>query len=594
MIIDGSGGGSAELSLIRRDGGLTPINLSVVDLDVEPGAPPVLCGIVTDLTQHEAGRRELAEANARLAAEIAERAKAEQSLAIALDAADMGSWDLALKSNQVTRSARHDAIFGHEPAALCWSLETTLEHFLAEDREAVRTALEAALVTGRVEFEGRIRRAADGAVRWLYVKGRTLYGDEGAEHIAGVVADITERRRIEDQLRQAQKMEAIGQLTGGIAHDFNNLLMIIGGSLEALSRKAVLSDRGKMLLEAARLGVARGAKLNAQLLAYARRQDLRTEVFRINDLLPSFETLLDRAVGEAISVHIEQGDQLWRCGADPHQLEAAILNLAINSRDAMPHGGPLTLITANVTVTADLAERWDGRPGDYVAVSVRDAGQGMPPDLVGRVFEPFFTTKAVGKGTGLGLSQVYGFAKQSGGFVAIDSAPGRGTTVSIYLPRIDESGPEESEPPVETSIWRSDGSVLLVEDDADVRGATTAMLEELGYTVRAEAGAQGALDALERDSAIDLLFSDVIMSNGMNGIDLAHVVRSKYPSIPILLTSGYTAQRLVPPSLSGQVGLLRKPYTLDQLMESIVACLRDMEARKPANDVTKPSPQRFH
>ena len=568
MIGESADGESAELSLLAQ-GGSIPVNLSMVDLVVEPGAPRMLCGIVTDLRSHYARKLELAEANARLAAEIAERTRAEHSLAIALEAADMGSWDLTLKTHVVARSARHDAIFGHEAAVANWTLETTLDHFLAEEREPVRAEFEKAVISGRVEFEHRIRRASDGAIRWLHVKGRSLHGEAGVEHIAGVVVDVTERRRIEEQLRQAQKMEAIGQLTGGIAHDFNNLLMVIGGSLEALSRKTALPENAQRLLEAARLGVARGATLNAQLLAFARRQDLHTEVFRISELLPNFATLLDRAVGEAVSVCLEPTEDLWSCSADPHQLEAAILNLAINARDAMPGGGRLVLATANASVTQEVAERWEGRPGDHVMVSVKDTGEGMSPDLIGRVFEPFFTTKAPGKGTGLGLSQVYGFAKQSGGFVGIDSAPGRGTTVSIYLPRSDAKPAAAARASSTKRSRRRDGTILLVEDDADVRAAAKAMLEALGYKVRAAVGGQAALDQLEQDAAVDLVFSDVIMSSGMTGVDLAHIVRTDYPRLPILLTSGYTAQRLVPASMSDDIGLIRKPYTMEQLAEAV-------------------------
>jgi signal transduction histidine kinase len=479
----------------------------------------------------------------------------------------MGSWTLALDTGKISRSASHDAIFGHQPMEPEWTPATTIGHFVPEDREAVRAAFAAATLRGRVEFEHRIIRAGDGALRWLLVKGAAFNGPGGADRIAGVVADVTERRLIDEQLRQAQKMEAIGQLTGGIAHDFNNLLMIIGGSLEALSRGAAFDRRTEKFLGAARAGVARGAKLNQQLLAFARRQDMQVEVVSINDLLPTFEILLDRAVGETVSVRVVRGADLWRCQTDPNQLETAILNLAINARDAMEAGGTLTLATANVVVGDQEAARWEAAPGDYVAVHLSDTGAGMDPALLARAFEPFFTTKAVGRGTGLGLSQVYGFAKQSGGFVTIESEVGQGTIVGVYLPRSHAALPAPQAAAAASPTGDAQGVVLLVEDDADVRAASRAMLEALGYTVREAAGGEAALEALKADPAMTLVFSDVIMASGMSGIELGGRIREAYPGLPILLTSGYTAH-LMPEAKDGPP-VLHKPYTLDALAEAI-------------------------
>ncbi len=574
-------GESAELSLLTASGGIAPANVSVVELRVEAGASRMLCGIVTDLSQIHRRARELQSANARLAGEIAERTRAEQSLAIALDAADMASWDLSLERAETHPSAGPQGIIGHETPLALWRLPELLEQFAPEDREAVKAAFNAAADTGKVDFEKRILRAEDGALRWVHVKGRAFRGDDGRPaRIAGVVTDITERRLIDERLRQSQKMEAIGRLTGGIAHDFNNLLMIIGGSLEAVARRVKLEGRVQELLDAARLGVARGAKLNGQLLAFARRQDMREDVVCINDLLPNFATLLDRAVGETVAVRVARASALWFCRTDPHQLETAILNLAINARDAMGDGGRIDLATANQTVSAPEAARWEAAAGDYVVVSVSDSGCGMDANLVGRVFEPFFTTKGVGKGTGLGLSQVYGFATQSGGFVSIDSEVGRGTTVSIHLPRVSEARvtpPPDSSP---RALERAQGVVLLVEDDADVRVAARAMLEDIGYTVREAASGPDALASLQRESPVDLVFSDVIMASGMNGIELAQTIRRRHPGVPVLLTSGYTAQLLPQMPQDQAFPLLRKPYTPDDLADFIGRHLE--AARRPA------------
>ncbi len=575
-MLSGRGGGdTAELTLLTGHGG-NPVNISIVELTVEDGATRMLCGIITDLKQNYLRAREVAAANARLEAEIAERTKAEESLAIALEAADMGRWELSLSDDQALRSARHDAIFGYEQMLPRWGLAKALEHFVPEDRAAVRSAFDSAKVTGRVEFERRIVRAGDGAVRWLHVKGRN-FSDKGIpDRIAGVVFDVTDRRLIDEQLRQAQKMEAVGQLTGGIAHDFNNLLMIIGGSLEAFSRRTTLDPRSQKLLAAAQQGVARGAKLNAQLLSFARRQDMQVGPVCLNDLLPNFETLLDRAVGETITVKITREPELWYCATDPHQLETAILNLAINARDAMEPGGLLTLSMANEVVRAVKAKSFDAVAGEYVVVAISDTGSGMSPEILARVFEPFYKTKEIGKGTGLGLSQVYGFAKQSGGFVSIESRIGEGTTVSIYLART-EAPDAVQKPSVNSVVAQSCGVVLLVEDDADVRAASSAMLEELGYSVRQTASANDALEALREDSDVDVLFTDVIMSSGMSGVDLAHAVKKEWPHLPVLLTSGYTAQRVIPTAMNGEMHLLHKPYTIYELAQVMRQTIEGIE-----------------
>ena len=567
---------AAEVSLRSSGTRAIPVNMSIVELQVEDGSPRMLCAIVTDLSHNYARAREVAEANARLASEMRQRSRAEENLAIALDAADMASWELSVDNEMVTS----------------WGFAIGIEQFVDEDRADVMAAMDAARHSGALEFEKRILRPPENALRWIYVKGRVPPGLQGSERLAGIMLDVTERRLVDEQLRQAQKMEAVGQLTGGIAHDFNNLLMIIGGSLEIVARRAKLDERERKLIDAAQIGVARGAKLNQQLLAFARRQDMRVETVCINDLLPDFETLLDRALGEAIRVEIARGGDLWYCSTDPHQLETAILNLAINARDAMSDGGTLTFATANATVSEAFARRWDAKAGDYVVTVVTDTGSGMASDIVARVFEPFFTTKGVGRGTGLGLSQVYGFARQSSGFVTIDSRIGAGTTVSIYLPRA--AAPKDVQPAVRTApaIERYQGKVLLVEDDAEVRAATSAMIEELGYTVLPAAAGGEALDLLARDDAIDIVFSDVIMATGMTGIELAREIRKRRPDLPVLLTSGYTAQHRVPPATRENFPLLRKPYTIADLshaLRDVADGISERSEQRPAGFYPQPS-----
>ena len=296
---------------------------------------------------------------------------------------------------------------------------------------------------------------------------------------------------------------------------------------------------------------------------------MRVEIICINDLLPSFETLLERAVDETISVHTDRELELWNCSADPHRLETAILNLAINARDALGAGGSITLATANARVSEREAGELDTRAGEYVVVSLRDTGSGMTSEVLGQAFEPFFTTKEMGRGTGLGLSQVYGYAKQSDGFVTIDSSVGEGTTVSIYLPRVKEAIAAPSSLAPTRQLPKATGAVLVVEDDEDVRTATCAMLEELGYTVRQAGSGPAALELLKSGQPVDMVLTDVIMPLGMSGIELALAIKSYDSTIPVLLTSGYTAQNLIPEALKGDLSLLRKPYTIDELADAI-------------------------
>ena len=561
---------AGEFALRSDPGPTVPVNVSLVDLSIADELPRVICGVVTDLSQNRRRSEELAAANQRLAAEIDERRRVEDSLRLALAAADMGSWEVDLVDDRTDHSLRHDQIFGYAEPVARWSREEAFRHFVPEDRAAVTAAFDAAERTGSVDFVGRIRRADDESIRWIHVRGRVYYGAGRPLRIAGVVSDVTDQRAVEEQLRQAQKMEAVGQLTGGIAHDFNNLLLVIGGSLDMLARRLTPDERTARLLDAARSGVARGAKLNHQLLAFSRRQDLQAEVFRVDELLPGFGPLLERAVGEAVEVVIQPAPPVWPCRTDPHQLETAILNLAINARDAMPDGGTLTLTTENRVIGEQAALRAGAVPGEYVVIAVRDTGGGMTPEVIRRAFEPFFTTKEIGKGTGLGLSQVYGFAKQSEGFVTIDSEPGRGTAIRIHLPRTREVRVDGVvQRPESAAMAPGRGVVLLVEDDADVRATAAALLQDLGYAVREASTARAAIALLDSGMPIDLVFSDVIMPAGMSGIELARELAGREKPPRVLLTSGYTAQRVVPEELAGHLRVLRKPYTQADLSQAI-------------------------
>ncbi|HSV17593.1 MAG TPA: ATP-binding protein [Casimicrobiaceae bacterium] len=391
-------------------------------------------------------------------------------------------------------------------------------------------------------------------------------------------AQIAQREEAEMALRQAQKMEAIGQLTGGIAHDFNNLLQVILGNLQALQRRRIEDgDETRRMILAATRGAERAASLTQRLLAFSRRQPLNPRPLDINRLVTSMSELLHRTLGEAVRIETVLASDVWRVDADANQLENALLNLAVNARDAMPRGGKLTIETANASLDQAYADTHDARPGQYVMLAVSDTGTGMPREVIAKAFEPFFTTKDAGKGSGLGLSQVYGFIRQSGGHARIYSEPGDGTTVKLYLPRLDGAadGHEAITQPGALAHAPTDHHVLVVEDDHDVRAHTVAMLRELGYAVVDAADGNSALQALDARPAIGLLFTDVGLPGGMNGRQLADEARRRRPDLRVLFTTGYARNAIVHQGrLDPGVELITKPFTYDELAAKLHAMLR--------------------
>ncbi|MDE1904649.1 MAG: response regulator [Alphaproteobacteria bacterium] len=375
-------------------------------------------------------------------------------------------------------------------------------------------------------------------------------------------AEAERRADLEEQYRQAQKMEAIGQLTGGVAHDFNNLLTVILGSLEQLER-LVPADPARRLIQAATRGAERGARLTQSLLSFARRQSLRPETVNLNRVIKEFGDLLRGAAGDHVQVQFLLSPTVDPCRVDPAQFQAALLNLVVNARDAMPEsGGRVSIETDSVTLDAGSGVA----SGRYVRVTVNDTGRGMPPAVVERAFEPFYTTKEVGKGSGLGLSQVYGFVKQSGGHIELSSEPGVGTTVRLCLPRADEMPAENAEATVRTAAAKAE-TVLVVEDDSELRAMVADNLRALGYRVLTAANAPAALAVAEREPRIDLLFSDYSMPFGMLGDELARRVRRIKPGLKVLLTSGYA---VASPEIAGiDINLLQKPFRPDELARAI-------------------------
>jgi PAS domain S-box-containing protein len=389
--------------------------------------------------------------------------------------------------------------------------------------------------------------------------------------------DISERRSLESQLLQAQKMEAIGQLSGGIAHDFNNLLTVVLGCAELLLGEMKEDDAQRTFAEMIRTAAQRGAELTHRMLAFGRRQVLEPRAFDFSTLLREMKVLLARTLPADIEMNVIQGPTLWEVMADPVQAESAVLNVVLNARDAMPHGGFLTLELANVWLDhAYAGNHFEVNPGAYVLLSISDTGIGIPPEHLERIFEPFFTTKEIGKGTGLGLSMVYGFVKQSGGHVHVDSEPGQGTTVKIYLPKAEITADDFSDVPVSNSDVRGSEKILVVEDDTIVLGFAAERLTSLGYRIIVSANGKEALDAIRSNLDIELLFTDVVMPGGMSGPELAVAARELQPNLKILYTSGYAENAFVNRELmDNSVRLLHKPYSRTQLAERIRMVLKE-------------------
>ena len=438
------------------------------------------------------------------------------------------------------------------------------ERIHPEDRERVLADVAAIQASGGMSAEYRWV-CADGSHRWFLDRAVLIRDHDGhPQEIFGSCLDITDRRQIEQQLFQAQKMEAVGQLTGGIAHDFNNMLTVVIGNLDALARALRGTGRNFGRAEMALTGALSCAELTRRLLAFARRQPLRASPVHLGQMCRNVAKLLGRTLGERICIEIKDESNLWHVLADPAQVESSLINLAVNARDAMTEGGTLTIETSNVTSHGGDA---DIPAGDFVLLEVADTGIGMTAEVLERAVEPFFTTKNLGHGTGLGLSMVYGFVKQSGGHVKIESAPNRGTRVKLYLPRSDATvQPAEVAGDAESAeVSGRDRTILLVEDDAGVRAVTAAMLKELQFTVIEADNGSHALDIVDRQPDIDLLFTDIVMP-GMNGFELGRLARERRPQLPVLYATGYAASYTAPEK---GADVLAKPYREADLLTKL-------------------------
>lgn len=449
--------------------------------------------------------------------------------------------------------------------------------YTAEDRNTglPQRALALARENGKFEMEGW-RQRKDGTRFWAGVVINPIKDPEGRIlGFAKITRDLTERRAADERALQAQKMEGIGQITGGVAHDFNNLLTIIIGNLEALQRNvggpSVDLERMQRSAVNAMRGARRAETLTQRLLAFSRQQPLDPQALDLGRLVTGMSDMLRRTLGEQITVETVLAGGLWRAHADPNQLELAILNLAVNARDAMPKGGKLTFETANVYFDEQYASsQAEVVPGQYVMLGITDNGSGMTAEVKAKAFDPFFTTKDVGHGTGLGLSQVYGFVKQSRGHVKIYSEPGEGTTVKVYLPRVHATSDlEEAEVAGAAPRGSSNDTILVVEDDADVRTFSRETLLELGYRVLEAEDGPTALHILDKDRDIRVLFTDIGLPGGMNGRQLADEARARRPDLKVLFTSGYARNAIVHDGrLDPGVELITKPFSQQVLLRS--------------------------
>ncbi|HZW15558.1 MAG TPA: response regulator [Brevundimonas sp.] len=444
---------------------------------------------------------------------------------------------------------------GFEPSRFVEEPEIGLGRIHPDDVEGVVNCLIKAAETGAYACEYRWM-CADGEYRTFLDQGVWTIDEEGEAQILGTLLDVTERRHLEEQLTQARKMEAVGQLTGGVAHDFNNLLTVVLGNADILLRRVEDQPNIVKHLAAIRAAADKGQTLTRQLLAFSRRQQLNPSVVDLNGLIRNFAPLMKQAVGEGVEIELDLSAGPLHAMVDPTHLETALLNLAVNARDAMENTGVLAISAAQA----------DGQDA-LAAIRVSDTGSGISAEIAGRIFEPFYTTKDVGRGSGLGLSQVYGFVAQSGGRVEVSSVPGEGATFTLMLPLTEETPPEISDGTGGADAATGSERVLIVEDDPAVLNVCLDMLSGLGYQCEVAADAAAALEWLEADQACDLLFSDVVMPGGMNGIDLARRAQQLRPGLKVLLTSGYLGDAAQ--GLSHEFALIDKPYQRSDLAAEV-------------------------
>jgi PAS domain S-box-containing protein len=535
------------------------------------------CGTdITDRRQAEIALRnttaELVQRTATLEQHETALRVAEERTQYALSAAQMGVWELHLASQRLTWSDTMAAVFGLKPEQAPPDIQSFLALIHPDDRRLVTDGL-ASAERDRTDFKLEFRVLwPDGTTRWVAGQARMVRSvNDRPERWLGLGTDISDRRSLEAQFRQAQKMEAFGQLAGGVAHDFNNLLTAILGFSELVLERVVDQPDVTADVQEIRKAGERASELTRQLLAFSRKQLLVVRVLDLNQVVYQFEKMLRRIVSENIRLEIVAAPVLGKTKADPGQIEQLLMNLVVNARDAMPQGGALTITTANVVVDTDFAHQHGSmQPGKYVSLTVRDEGTGMSPTVLARVFEPFFTTKGPGKGTGLGLSTVFGLVEQSGGHISIESTEGIGTAVTTYWPTTVEHA--QSTPAATGSAVTGGGTetILLVEDETGVRHLIGRVLQRYGYTVLSARGGEEAM-ALEAKfpDPIHLLVSDMVMP-GLSGPDIAQRIVRRRPEIQVLFVSGYASREAIDRGVSSHnASFLQKPFRPDTLAQKV-------------------------
>ena len=584
------------LTAVNKDDAhmLRGYSMGAVDYVFKPVEPQILrskVGVFVELFRKTQEVRIKAEHEQRLLQENfrvrTEKMMAERALRISEErqAVIIQSLPIALYAGEPGRETVAPQFISDNVEALCGftarqfleSRDLWSSRIHPEDRDRVLQEFLRLRSAGSLAIEYRWR-SADEKYRYFLDQAVLVRDEQGRpKEIFGTLLDVTERKQLELQLIQSQKMDAIGKLTGGIAHDFNNMLTVVIGSLDRLRRLQKDDPATLKRIDMALSGAMRCSDMTRQLLAFARRQPLRPQAVDLNDLVLGIADMVRRVLGEGIELVLEPGSDLWPATTDPTQIESALLNLVVNARDAMPEGGRLSLSTANVQVSErESRAGGDLAPGDYVMLVVRDTGVGIPAEFRDRVFEPFFTTKPTGRGTGLGLSIIYGFVKQSGGHIRLDTEVGLGTTFSIYLPRAAslDTAPQPRIAALEGVPRARDGEIVLaVEDDDTVRQIAVDALKDLGYSVFEAPNGRTALDVLHKEQRIDLLFTDFAMPGGINGRDLAVEAVAQRPQIKILLTSAYTEQLTAAKNPVPSMRFLSKPYREGELALAVRSTL---------------------
>ena len=563
---------------LRKDGGRFLANVVMHCVRDDEGACIGYARLVRDVTERRLQQQRLE--------------RTQERLQLLLQSVELGLSDSDLAGDRIVFTPGWLAHFGYDEGDCSLSVAEWEARVHPEDLPGIRARIDRAMAEAPVLVDGEYRyRCADGRYRRILGKARALRGEDGrpvrllASHL-----DVTDRHETEARLRKAQRLEAVGQLAGGVAHDFNNLLQVISGNLQLLGKDVAGNERAEGRVQNALAGVGRGARLASQLLAFGRRQPLEPKVVNVGRLIAGVAEMLRRTIGEGIEVETVVAGGLWHTFIDPAQLENALLNLAINGRDAMEGQGRLTIEAGNAFLDdAYVLAQGDVQAGQYVMLAVTDTGAGMTPEVQAQAFEPFFSTKPQDKGTGLGLAMVYGFVKQSGGHVKIYSELGHGTTVRLYLPRSLQS----EDVPVARSVQAVTGgseTILVVEDDEGVRLTATEMLGDLGYRVLTARDAASALAVIESGLPIDLLFTDVVMPGTLTSAELARTARGRLPDLAVLFTSGYTENAIVHGGrLDPGVDLLAKPYSREALARRVRQALA-MASERASSPGPQPDP----